>query len=207
MAVTPPPWPKTTAKPSLGMTTWLHPPVHINIPTSAQSQSVIGQSHKPECHAMLTLISSLSQACLGKSACSHECSCLIVLSCVVQGGVPGPPRPSCTTCLTPTVMFPDAASIAVRLPLLPPHQMLPPPSCRNNISVLNISYLCPEPVLANTRFCVCFEAWLQKLFRAKRSAAGAPESPISLPNCREFKRHFACIDKKRTSFHRHHHAV
>jgi hypothetical protein len=31
MAVTPPPWPKTTAKPSLGMTTWLHPPVHINI--------------------------------------------------------------------------------------------------------------------------------------------------------------------------------
>eukprot|EP01046_Picozoa_sp_COSAG06_P028849 COSAG06_NODE_2631_length_6549_cov_4.290078_4_plen_199_part_00 len=157
MAVTPPPWPKTTAKPSLGMTTWLHPPVHINIPTSAQSQSVIGQSHKPECHAMFTLISSLSQACLGNSAFSHECSCLIVLSCVAQGGVPGPPRPSCTTCSTPTVMFPDAASIAVRLPLPPPHQMLPPPSYRNNISVLNISYLCPEPVLANTRLCVCLK--------------------------------------------------
>ena len=69
--------------------------------------------------------------CLGKSVFSHEWSCLIVLSCVAQGGVPGPPRPSCTTCSTPTVMFPDAASIAVRLPLLPPHQMLPPPSYRN----------------------------------------------------------------------------
>ena len=76
----------------------------------------------------------------------------------------------------------------------------------NTISVLNFSHLCPEPVLANSRFCVLFQS-VAKRFRTKRSAAGEPESPISLPNCREFKRHFACIDKMRTRFHRQHHAV